>query len=189
MFNKYFKPILILSVLVILAVAYFVFLSPLMAKRQELSESVIKNKRDELQKTQLIHDGLSQLTDRYSEIDEYLVDKVLNILPSSSDLPNLYYTLEQLASNANYRLLSTNVSLPSDKNKSNAELDTPIGVDEPKKIKRVDIILNLEGSGYSNLKKFIDSVENNLRLFDIKSVSYDPAKITISINLVGYYYE
>jgi len=166
-----------------------------MAKRQELSEEVIKNKRDELQKTQLIYSGLSQLTDKYSEIDDYLVDKVLGILPSSSDLPNLYYTLEQLANNANYKLLSTNINLPSDKNKNNQassqflldESDTV--TDEPKKVKRADIILSLEGSGYSNLKKFIDSVENNLRLMDIKSVSYDPTKTTVSINLVGYYYE
>jgi len=110
-------------------------------------------------------------------------------------LPNLYYTLEQLANNANYKLLSTNINLPSDKNKNNQassqflldESDTV--TDEPKKVKRADIILSLEGSGYSNLKKFIDSVENNLRLMDIKSVSYDPTKTTVSINLVGYYYE
>lgn len=175
--SKYFKPILFLSVVVIFVLVYFILISPLLSQYQTLSSSLTASKEQNLQQ-QEIYNELYQLNKIYDEISPYSRDKVLDALSGQPELPNLYYNLEQLATDANYKLLSFSIDLP--------ELE---GKQQRFAVQPININLTLKGIGYLNFKNFLNFLEHNLRLIDATSITYDPAEEEIELSLKTYYYQ
>ena len=126
-------------------------------------------------------------------------------------MPNLYYNTEQLAVDLGYEVTSLSVNLPKKEDKKNSsttivetEVNTALEdlnntlIDgevasgltiKTRKVKEIDITLSLEGGGYSNLKNLLDSIEHNLKIFDIQNLTYDPSDTTMSFQMKTYYYE
>lgn len=213
-FSQYFKPILFLVVVLILAIGYFLFLSPLISDYQELSSSLITAKEKDLQSQQEIYNKLVQADKIYQDTSPYLKDKVLNLLPGQPDLPNLYYNLEQLAMDAKYKLLSFSVHLPEENGKDKVYFVQPAGIEDlnlnknsvvspeeidqlilsqstnkSKTLNQIGIDVTLSGIGYINFKNFLDFIEHNLRIIDVNLISYDPTEDKIDLSLVTYYYQ
>lgn len=207
-FSKYFKPILFLIVVIIFAVTYFLFVSPLISQYQTLSTSVMAEKEENLQQQQIIYNELHQLNEKYEEISPYLKDKILNLLPDQPELADLYYNLDQLVQQANYKLLSIDIQAPEEKEVSKAadaynqemlmqtEQEMTAGemaVSQPaaptKTLKEIKITLSLEGSGYLNFKNFLNIIEHNLRIIDIESFNYNSEQETIDLSLKTYSYQ
>lgn len=204
LFTKYFKPVLFLTVVIIFAAIYFLSLSPLLSKYQMLSGQVIQEKKENLEKQKKLLGELSELNNIYDKISPYLKERALEVLPVESDLPNLYYNLDQLAKEAGCQLLSINVELSKQEKETKVPMDEthqlemeaaaliesmPQPTNGQKTLKEIKISLNLQGGGYLNLKKFLDLVAHNLRLFDITSFNYTPEDMGIKMDLKAYYYD
>ena len=59
----------------------------------------------------------------------------------------------------------------------------------PKKgLQILKVNLGLEGSGYQNLKIFLSALENNLRIFDLESLNWDPSDTSFEVSFKTYYY-
>jgi len=57
-------------------------------------------------------------------------------------------------------------------------------------VKKLSISVNLMGgktTGYENLKSFLSSLEQNLRLFDVEAVYFTPQSSKYSLTLLTYY--
>lgn len=211
LFTRYFKPILFLTVVIILGAAYFLLLSPLFKEYQTLTKQVIEEKRENLEQQKKIFNELSELNKVYNEVSPSLKDKVQELLPTQPALPNLYYNLDQLATVAGYKILSVDINVPKqEQKKSTQEFRAPTEemgegeeirpaemtgakMSEPaisqKSLKEIKITLELEGNGYLTFKNFLDLLEHNLRILEVESFSYDPEETTISLNLKTYYYQ
>jgi len=185
MFNKNFNAILAIAIILILAIAYFLFISPLISDYQSLSDTVLNEKRQELKDRQKIYDELTALNENYNSINNSLKDKVKDALPDLPDLPDFYYNLEQIAQQTGYEILALTVRLPDeiDEDKKSTQK-----VNNLKKIKRVDFDVTLQGMGYLGFKKFFDLVEHNLRMTDVMSLSYRSKEKTSELELSIYYY-
>ena len=208
LFAKYFKPILFFTVVIIFSIAYFLFLSPLISKYHELSDQTIKEKRENLDKQKKIFSELSKINKIYNQVTPYLKDKVSELLPSQPDLPNLYYTLDQLTRDGGYKMLSISIEVPKEKQKTShrqasnqanksESLTQEQGINgaeseglskTEKSLREIGITLSLEGGGYLAFKDFLDLLEHNLRILDVESFSYNPKETDIELRLKTYYY-
>lgn len=185
--NQYFNLVVVLVTLLVLAVVYFVFLKPALAKKELYNTTVIETKEMILTKNQKKKNELFKLESVYTEdINDYIKNKILEILPSEYDEANLYYNLEQIAKNNNYKLTNMVVEIPEKNLKKNSEkLIRGGGV---KKIKEINISLELEGVGYLDFKNLLNDLEHNLRLFDVMSFDYSSQQKGLELNLKTYYY-
>lgn len=204
-FSRYFSPLLFLSVVIIFILAYFLLLAPLISEYQKLSQSVINEKEEELERQKDVFNELSELNNIYKNVSSQLKERVEKVLPADPNLPNLYYSLDQIASDTGYKLHSIGILTPQEEyNKMSAEeieriieqgvlddvnTDSLVQVVTRRKtVKTIKINLGLEGSGYLSLKKLLDAIENNLRIFDIQSFGYVPQDVEIELVLQTYYY-
>lgn len=210
-FNRHFKSLLFLTVVVILVGAYLLLFSPLIAKTRDLSQNVIKEKEDDLTQQKKLFNELSQLNNIYNQVSPTLKERVADLLPPDPTLPNLYYNLDQLAKEAGYIVLSVNTELPKvEASKAVPSLSESLGKNEgglngmeakavpleksvltssKKNLKEIKITLGLSGGGYLNFKSLLDLIEHNLRIIDAESFTYTPEEADIELNLKTYYYE
>ncbi|MBT5337932.1 type 4a pilus biogenesis protein PilO [Candidatus Falkowbacteria bacterium] len=107
--------------------------------------------------------------------------KILQVLPDERDLPSVFVQLEALAYKHNLFLSTVDIA---------AEQST--GEEKRKKDKvelhKLVINLSLSGGDYFTLKNFLNDVENNLRLLDIRSIVYSPEGNTYNISMNTYYF-
>jgi len=105
----------------------------------------------------------------------------LQVLPDERDLPSVFVQLEALAYKHNLFLSTVDIA---------AEQST--GEEKRKKDKvelhKLVINLSLSGGDYFTLKNFLNDVENNLRLLDIRSIVYSPEGNTYNISMNTYYF-
>ncbi len=180
-FNKYFNPILITSIILVFGLCYFLFAPSLIKQYTKMNQSIISEKKIELDEQQNILKELIKLNNIYESIGPSLKEKVLNLLPTDVDLANLYYNLSQLAKESNYEIEEIKVVLPkNDKEKEQENLKASL--------KEIKISLELKGYGYLNLKNFTNLIEKNLRIFDIESLNYEIEESIVEIKLRTYYY-
>jgi len=131
-----------------------------LAKRKEIKDQqqVLLDKQDLLLRVE-------KLTRLYEENKEN-VEKTNYILPSSEEVPNLIVQLEALAFEQGLVL-------------GKVDLETPTGQGitlegEQKPVQDYEIMnVNMELTGtYEGLKSFLKAAEENIRLMDIKSISF-----------------
>ncbi len=210
-FNRYFKPLLFLTVVIILVGAYFLLLSPLITQTQNLSQNVIQAKEDDLAQQKKLFNELSQLNNIYNQVSPALKERAMDFLPPVPALPDLYYNLDQIAREAGYAVSAINIELPkaeagkitpvlnappsedgSDLAGSEAKtglLEKPTAVNPKKNLKEIKITLSLSGGGYLNLKSLLNLMEHNLRIIDVESFAYTPEKTDMELILKTYYYQ
>ena len=179
-FVRYHKLAVGLIVVVLVAASYFFILEP---KYQEFgadSKNNIDNLRAELVKRQKFLENLQILTSNYQKFSPQEIARLQHLLPKESDIPGLFVQLQALTLGNNIFLAGVSI------NESPEAAQTKI-----EGVKKLSININLVGSaggGYDEIKRFLDALENNLRLFDVTSVFFSPDSNNFSVNLLTYYY-
>jgi Tfp pilus assembly protein PilO len=138
----------------------------------------IEAKEDTLEKKQKLVVDIEKLVSQYEDI-EGRVNKVFYALPNEAEIPNVLVQLEALASENGMIFESSNFSKvqQSAQNKatsgnnaaSSSETTNQQNIIE--QIRSVSIDINLTGS-YENFKNYLKSLENNIRIMDIMSISF-----------------
>lgn len=213
-FNSHFEIVIIFSVAVILILGFLMCLQPLIEEKQKFSVVAVMEKETELAKQKKLLNALLEQQFIYQNISPYEIEKMKNFLPLKPDLPNLYYILDQLAREANYELISAQIEIVLDQtdatansnvekviiNQDDLESDLPeaisqellaqslLALEEEKKIREINMVLNLQGGGYVNLKNLFAGFDKNLRILDVLSFSYAPEEVDLKINLKTYFY-
>ena len=169
-----------LLIIVVIVAAYFVLMPRYNSFRN--LENQLKKEEENLRNRQKSLTDLKELEENYSSA-KLKVKDISNILPKEKQIPELLVQLEALAKENN--LVLGSVSLAS----------TAEG--EEKAYKSLGISLELAGS-YSNLKKYLDSVEKNMRIMDITSLNFSatpvvaegpPDVFSYTVSMRTYYIE
>jgi len=189
-FNKNFKAILLLSSLILLFVIYVFIFSPAFNKYQEFSLTTIEEHKKELEDSKKVLNEINKLNTIYTEISQQLKDKIINILPSDSEIANIYYNLEQMATQVGYELVSVDINEIKENKSTRRVVADPLVLEQAEdKLKKIEILITLEGRGYLKVKDFLNLLEKNLRLVDIQTIEYAAEDTQLNIKMMVYYYD
>ena len=168
------KNIIILILIVAFVVILFLFDLPIYNEVTYLRNE-IKTYKDFLEEKEELVIKVNQLKQIY-ESRKGELSKVHYALSFEKDIPNLIVQLEALTSENG--LILENLAFIEKKIEQKGKVEwgkeeaTPISGVKPKKAhKSLGVTLSLTGS-YQSLKSFLKALEFNVRLMDIKSISF-----------------
>ncbi len=160
------------SILIGVSIAgFFMFTNPIYkdiaSMRQESS-----NYNEALNNSKALKEQKEILVKKSNEIGAENLDKLQKLLPSSVDNIRLVLEIEKVA--MSYGMSIKDVKY--DSIQSNSEANMPnMGIGNNRTISKDYEVLNLEFSTegtYGNFVNFLKSLENNLRIIDVSSISF-----------------
>lgn len=105
--------------------------------------------------------------------------KIDRLVPRGRDVPRLIVELESLASETG--VLLKNIGLAEAATDSTQKFSTPVSV--------ADLVVTVTGGDYVTLKRFLEAIEKNSRLLDVRSFSFAKGLQDYTIRLRAYYRE
>ena len=205
---KYFSLIVTLILLLIIVLSYYNLFFPKYQEIRNLREIGLVAKRLDLDKKSLHLKKFEELLQNHQAIAAQDLLKLRQMLPESSDLPGLFVQLQNLGQEQNLQLASVAVLevKEAEKKKTQAAAYEFLGqeqgkpqsvVPELKDIKQLSVNLQYQvqdqdAINYAFFKNFLESFENNIRLFDINSLGFALSEAsgkggTINFNFTTYY--
>lgn len=177
-FARFYKLITTVLVILIVGGGYFVVLEPRFRESGQGNKVDLNLIKAELLKRQQHLEQLQTLIENYNKISPAEIARIKMILPRDQDIPGLFVQFQELATKNNLLLGAINFN------------DAP-ATSGSAEIKKISINVDLVSSNdisYQEIKKFIASVETNLRLLDIDSVFFTPDSTNYSLTIIAYYY-
>lgn len=179
--NTYFNIIVVFILSLALTAAYLIVIQP---KYQETMTAIQTN--IEQQQTLLIEQqknlaNLKVVSELYGKIPAGDLEKFNEVLPNNYVKERLFGELDEIISQSGFIVQS--ISL--DKSSSGNEEGSDTSID---KTGTVNLRLDVSAIDYAGLKRALRLLENNLRLFDIKELSFSAGGNSVNLVLSTYYY-
>lgn len=119
---------------------------------------------------------LGNLAEKYIAIDSENLQNLDIFLPKSQDIPALLAMFEAAAANSDVSLVALNFSA--------GELDGAAA--SLKDIEAMNVSVSIGNASYTRFKLFLESLETNLRLFDIRSIDMSPSDASYELSIRTY---
>ncbi len=173
--------------LIILIGGYFLVIGPFYSQTKQkyldsktYNESLYNGKKAALDKLASILNDFNNIKD----IDKQKIDK---ILPSNRDHIDLFPEIEYLTLRNGLLFNSVGITEISD-------VSSVVAVEDASKAKLKNIgafliSISVSGADYQNFKKYLASLEENLRLMDVIRLSYDPKSKAASLEILTYFWK
>ena len=187
--SRRFTEVVIGVVIFWLFLGYLLVLhNKIFSEQESVSKMQMQLEQRLAQKQQQLAD-IDKLFQSYQSLDKSHFYKLNRILPKEAEGPLIFAQLDALARANESILMSVQVSEVSEQNLS--ELKLQQGISLPPGVKVVSVEANLLGKagreGYGFYKELLQSVENNLRLFDLENITFSPGLSVINLSGVVYY--
>lgn len=115
-----------------------------------------------------------ELAQKYNQFTPETVDKIQKMLPDSVDNIRLIIAIEQIANKYGMPLENPKYETATIADTKTGQPSTPAEANEPMKdYDSFELGFTVTGT-YENFLKFLDDVEKNLRIVDIKAVDFSP---------------
>ncbi len=188
--NRYFNLILSFLVILLFIFSYLLLLGPkynsaqLMIKENLINQQLLYNQ----QRKKL--DTLKVIADIYSKIPASDLNKLNSVLPYEYKQEQLFGEFEEIAEKNGWILESVSLSYPDEivegRVVSSLENEAFFG-SLNQNIGQVEVGIVLTGLDYLGVRKLLTALETNLRLLDVKELSFS-GDSQVEITLVTYYY-
>ena len=177
-FVKYFS--LIFTAIFLLAVLGLGYLLYVLVGNDfsRLETLIVQNQKEFVSKQEKIAELKNIKTD-YEGLGES-AKKIIEALPTKTDLPGIFIQLENLATKNNLLLNSLDIANQEAVEKKEATVRVA-------GLNKLSITISVSGGDYFSMKKYLADIENNLRIFDVKSLAYSPTENSYNIVLTAYY--
>lgn len=166
--GRYFFIIIIAAMLLVFLLGYLFLVLP--TQRTAASGDIYQASENEYLSLKRQLAELNELTKIYQSIDPKDIDKIEKFLPPKARIEELMKQMEVIVLQNGFFLTDLQISDES-------------GQD----IGSVNISMGIVGPNYAGFKNLLYALESNLRLLDIKQISFDPAGRSAAISLVAYY--
>jgi len=166
----------IVTILAIGALVFFLAIAPLV---HMLQTGGAASKSDALARNNTAQNALAaqkKLTDAALSISSADREMLNYALPDAPDAPGLAVIMKSLAAAAGVKLTSFDVSEPSASDGSSSGA-----------VRQAEITIALDLVTYDRLKIFLTSLENSLRIFNLKSLTFSPANGSAGLQIESYY--
>lgn len=121
-------------------------------------------------------EGLARLSSAYGELDAEQVESLNRMIPEDGDVPVLLAMIEAAAVNSDVNVNSISFAL--------GEPDGfAVGIAD---IATMNVNMSVSNASYTRFKLFLEALETNLRLFDIRSMDIDPASASYNLSIRAY---
>ena len=202
-FAKHYVGVTFLVILALLAGLYFVFVAPAYWAYVELNRVSLEAEQERLQALKDDLSVLEKLQSNFEDLSSRQVEEIESVVPSEREVPNLLVNLDGLARASGNEVVDMSFAIRDKKEK--VGLDRALGKTERQgvienltealasesypfaKLWVLTVNLKVKGTGYSDFKKFIETVEKNLRIMDIKDFQFDPKQEIFSLSLETYF--
>ena len=191
--NQYYRYLAWCLVVLVLLIGIFTLLLPQYHRLKDTGVFESKEAENILAERENYLGELRNMRQTYDDLEIRAWRNLDNILPRESDIYLLFAQMETLARDNGLVLVSINIndgSAAASQQTPNSKVEKPAVVNNSvaDNIRTINLSLNLEGiNSYENFKLFLDNLENNARILDIKSLSYSPEKSTYTVTLATYY--
>ncbi|HTK60697.1 MAG TPA: type 4a pilus biogenesis protein PilO [Candidatus Baltobacteraceae bacterium] len=118
---------------------------------------------------------LDQLNAAYEAYDAEDVERIRMMIPNEEDTPGLMAILEAAAQASDLQLTTINF----------AAGDTT-GLPSVQGLGALNISISVQHGNYERFKLFLESLETNLRLFDVRSANINPVTASYSLTIRAY---
>ncbi|MBU0707697.1 hypothetical protein KKG41_04970 [Patescibacteria group bacterium] len=197
---------------VILGLGTIFFLYPKYLGIQNQGLFEYDTKQELLDNRQSYLDQLNKMVDEFNKINEQDVENLKKILPSGEQIPELFVMADQLGKDMNMQVNSINISTQSAVKqavtvKDNKTISANTGdskswtyASQPGTeaanvyssttslgTANITISVVAEEYSYAKFKEMLNTIENSMRIFDLKSVSYTSGGNALSLNLTTYF--
>ena len=164
-----FKLFSIVMPIIILSWGYFYLLKPKFNYLEEIGGLTLQSLKQSLQVKKEYLRNLERLKITYNNLTTEDKEKLDQILNQEKDIPNLFVHFENLVNKNEMELSAINFTEGSS--------EGMVGV--------LNVDLFLTGGNYQILKKFLDTLEKDIKIMDIDSISF--SKEGYNLSLRTYY--
>ncbi len=180
-FNRYFNIFLAVLLVLILILSYFIFIKPKFNQTLQAIRANIAQQETLYAEQEKKLASLKAVATLYDKITAADLNKFNAILPNDYVKEKLFGELEEIITQNGFILGSVSLTKTAP-----AEI---LSASESKSLGEIRAGLKIGAIDYAGLKALLKTLENNLRLFDVTTVSFSPAGQTAELNLTTYYYQ
>ncbi|MDD5342617.1 MAG: type 4a pilus biogenesis protein PilO [Patescibacteria group bacterium] len=209
---KNHKAISVLLVVIVFGVGGFSFLYPKYQSIQNQGLLDFGNKQKQLDERQTYLAKLEKMVETFDSINSKDVEALKELLPSSQEIPELFVMVDQFGQDLGLKVtriaITDQGSAVSSGSETAAETtekksilqsiaatanpNEQVGITEsvkPAVIGSLGLVIGLETKdiSYSKYKELLKAIEENIRIFDLNSVDYDPGTDSLTLNITTYY--
>lgn len=207
----HFRYVLGVFIFCLLILGYILVIGPEVKAVRQIGVGDLKSETKRLEDRKSYHLRLSEMLDRYKQINQTGLSELSTFLPPKPDIADLFIITEAIAEQSELSLTSISINpsaqvsdsaTPAKNNASAASNQgkTPASPLDPS-LKALDLSLTVQGEGgYDEFKDFLVNIEDNLRFFNIQTLTFTPQDESstsvgerppsqYSVNLKTYYLE
>jgi hypothetical protein len=141
------------------------------------------SKKLQLQRRTEYLNKAKSMVEAYQSIDAEKIAMADLILPGDNQIPELFVMLDQLGRDMGFQV--SRIAFSEQGTSAKPGQAAPNG-----QVLRLGITMGLDlgdGISYGKFKEILSTVEQNIRIMDLNSVSYDASQKTMTLNLIAYY--
>ena len=120
--------------------------------------------------------ALTKLDDLYQSSTKDVSKELSELLPSDQGVPQIFASYEAIGNKFGVSIQS--IDIVSDK---------AVAPKQNSGVQSLLVSMKVANASYDSVKQFLDAVENNVRIADVQSISFDPRSRFIDISLRSYY--
>lgn len=189
--NEYFQIIIVVSLLLFLALAYFIVLGPRFSIAQEAIRTNIESEKNLYANNLRKLESYRAINEVYKKMNPEDLRRFNTVLPDNYVPERLFGEIEEIVSRGGWLVGGLKIVEPGE------ALGTPEGsvsatssfFSLPENVSQYSLELEVTAIDYAGFQNLLRILENNLRLFDITSVEFLPSNASAKIILTTYYYK
>jgi len=169
---RYYKTLLVFMIIAMAVIGWFVVLGPMYGDYQVLD---VQAKQEEYNQYRSVLTRFEKIMADWESVSEEDKRRLDYFLPEGKDVPGIVAMLDTMAAQSGFAV--TKVSL--------SHTEQPI--EKKPDLFPILISMSIDGGTYQNLKQFVEKIENNLRVLDVESLSFQAGKGIYVLNISTYY--
>jgi len=189
--NEYFQIIIAVSLILFLALAYFIVLGPRFSIAQEAIRTNIENEKNLYANNLRKLESYRAINEVYKKMNPEDLRRFNTVLPDTYVPERLFGEIEEIVSRGGWLVSGLKIIAPEEAlgNSEGAALATSSIFNLPENVSQHSVELKVGALDYAGFQSLLRILENNLRLFDIASVEFSPSNASAKIILTTYYYK
>jgi len=189
--NEYFRIIIVASLVLFLALAYFIVLGPRFSIVREAIRTNIESEKNLYANNLRKLESYRAINEVYKKMNPEDLRRFNTVLPDAYVPERLFGEIEEIVSRGGWLVggLKIMESGEASGGTEGAALATSSLFALPENVGQYSLELKVTAIDYADFQNLLRILENNLRLFDITSVEFLPSNASVNIIMTTYYYK
>ncbi len=188
-FVAYFNYFVILFIVLLVALSYVFYFGPQKEKVEKIKNYNIAREEKYYHQNKRYLAYLKKQEKKYEAISKENKQRIQVMLPDRSDFPEIFAQFKRIIVGNGYTLQQINLGLIKITKNNFSKKEEKVFPLEPY-IGKIHVDLIIKGvKNYTDYKRLLSLLENNLRLIDLDGIDYNPNNHTIELTGIIYYYK